>query len=171
MCDKDVENAKVTIPTYSQDKYIEFKAYLEEKIVHSDKWVTILFPFIAIAISVISLIANGEPTEQSILKLEIVGILFLGIAVLAVIGQCGLNCKNGKYRKALCYLEEYFQKDDVFKENKNVSEQEISTFEEIIKRQRKERRKILKKWEKNQQFVEHQISLFGNSLDNEELGR
>ena len=76
---------KVTIPTYSRDKYIEFKAYLEEKSVHLGKWVTILFPFIAIAISVISLIANGEPTEQSILKLEIAGILILGIAALAIV--------------------------------------------------------------------------------------
>lgn len=99
---KDENNIMQELDLMSSDEIVRLKANINSKLVHCDKWMTIVIPIIAIAISIIGILYNEKIDSEFFI---LYAYLFLAIVVLFL--HMFSQLKKEKYVKILCYIDEY----------------------------------------------------------------
>ena len=67
---KDENNIMQELDLMSSDEIVRLKANINSKLVHCDKWMTIVIPIIAIAISIIGILYNEKIDQIQLLIYE-----------------------------------------------------------------------------------------------------
>ncbi len=162
-CNESITNAEQTINELSDDEIIELKAELNAKSVHTEKWIIVFLPFLALAISVLPLLNEMAGANADCIGMLAFGLLI--VAFIAIVRHGWISCDSTEKReRTKVYLEEYTKeriKND--QENKATTFQ-IETFEQLEKRQRSEREKTLNEWRIKQDYINRQIDLYEKSL-------
>lgn len=86
----------------SNNEIIKLKANIKGKIVHFDKWMTIVIPFIAIAISIVGILYSDKETALYFVLYAYL-ILAIYVTFLHMINQM----KKEYYTKILSYIEDF----------------------------------------------------------------
>lgn len=96
----------------SNSEIIKLKANIRGKIVHCDKWMTILIPIIAIVISIVGILYSNK---QNVLYFVLYAYLILSIFVAFLHMLSQMNKEN--YTKILSYIEDF---EKLTKKNNNT---------------------------------------------------
>lgn len=96
----------------SNNEIIKLKANIKGKIVHFDKWMTIVMPIISIAISIAGIIYSQKENTLHFLLYA-----YLIFAVIVIIFHVHNQMKKEKYTKILSYIEDF---EKMTKENNNT---------------------------------------------------
>ena len=161
-CDKGIINAKKAIQELERDEVVFLKAYLRGKSVHYGKWINIVWPFVALAIAVLSLGVNVEGADKDAILLG--GCIFFVIAAVVVFFHCAEQVRKERRIKVLSYLEAYADQRETKEKIERNQELLLETFEQIEERQRKEREQMLEEWKNRQNYVDKQVALYEASL-------
>lgn len=99
---KNEDHVMSELEKMSNSEIIKLKANIRGKIVHCDKWMTILIPIIAIVISIVGILYSNK---QNVLYfvLYVYLILSIFVAFLHMLSQMNKE----KYTKILSYIEDF----------------------------------------------------------------
>lgn len=109
---KNEDNIMDELGKISNSEMIKLKANIIGKAVHCDKWVTIVIPFIAIAISIAGILYSQKENTLHFLLYA-----YLIFAVIVIILHMYCQMKKEDYTKILSYIEGF---EKLTKENNNT---------------------------------------------------
>lgn len=133
---KNYEDAKKVFGKLSAVELIDLKASLKGGGVHFDKWVTIIIPFISIALAVLALINSTKCSSSQLVVND--GVILLIIASIILGIHMLEKMKHEKYIATLCYLEEYSEEKKEYDINcfnfvEKMEEKKKQNLERLIK--------------------------------------
>ena len=151
-CNKGIDQAENEVKKLSSKEIIELKAKLKGRSVHLDKWILILIPFISMAIATLAVIINVPGVDKS--WIGILAVVLLTASIIFLIIHITNQFAKEKDLVTLSYLEEYA----------NFSK-EIESYEQIEKRQKDERKRLLEAWKKRAEYANEQVASLEGSLE------
>lgn len=158
-----ISSAKNIISTMSEDEIIELRAELEASKTHFGKWMNSFMVFFTGILAILAL--KVEWANECL----ITGLLVSDVGVLII--HCVVECKNAKKVRALSILNECLERDERI-HNPLLNDVVMENYEQLERRQREERERMLDEWKNKQNYVNAQVALFQESLSvNEDNSR
>ena len=124
---KNEDHIMTELEKMSNNEIIKLKANIKGKIVHFDKWMTIVIPFIAIVISIVGILYSDKENA-----LHFVLYAYLILAIFVIFLHMLNQMKKEYYTKILSYIEDF---EKLTKENNDID----STTGKIVNQKNEKR--------------------------------